>query len=969
MKKKTFWDNEKLVILLPYLLLVVVHILMTIPMRVPVVWPDEYGYLFYARYIAGLFLTTPLPKVEFIGTFGYSLLIAPIYWLFQDNFTTYKAILIFNSFLSSSLYIAIFLFIKYFFKGDNKNAFWTALLTSFYPAYMLQSNIAYTDAFTPAYFLFTIFLFYYFLKKRNVLWGVLFSFALGFFSWIHIRFIPLPIIAIVFIFILANYKILPKFSSFVSIIILTAFLISTILIGDYLTFKITGTLRSEEKILISLLNVSEIFLLFASIFLLSIFIYKRNLYSIISFFVSLFIGFLISIDQVFYILIPLYFLISLIFRSKLNVSLKLTIYCFIMMLIISTMFYISVPNIEYIGVVLNRIRIWFINASGNIFYAIYATYLLALVGFLFLVWRLWNAGKDSGITDEEEFDLEIVTQLKFSSKIFVSKPKNIALFFFLVSAVMMYVITIFPREVDANHYRADHLFYGRYLEVMLAGFLAIGIFKSFKKNLIEYLPISIISVLFYSFITIILILTYGNVITSEMEFRSSFSFFPLRGFLGNINIFLYALYAILFGILIMVFAKIKPIISRILLIGLFLSFSVVSYYYVLVYQNLEQQSKNRIPMFIKENFSDLDTISYDLRLNKEMSRNAHNYIFQLQDKFFQFFSLQENPLSELVIAEKDINYRKLSNAMLLDVEFGGFDYLWLNPDLLKDSTKKLLVPSYYNLPLNKEWVAGVYRNGFYKKRWINGKAEIKFNFNNPDTVMVLRLVVSCSNPKGQELIIWYENDEIFKYNIGYGVWEYEFKFSSRKPLANVYFKFFSDLTTENNKLVGIAIDSFFIKPPKEEFYIERRKEKSNNTNLNGDISAKIWFRRNIDVTLLELKPGDTLSLPVTIKNTSKNVIKSDSLNKCYLIYRWLNFAWKSVEYTSPAKYYLKEDLYPGEEIEIFIDFIAPPNYKKYFLEFALARKEKETLNNIYIQKIHPIFDLREKTLEKQSSIK
>src|SRR5437773_8621331 len=78
-----------------------VHLLLASRMRAPVVHADEYSYLYEAHYLA---LGGPLPHTagyaEALGYPGYSLLLAPLWWISMDPAEAYRGALVVNALLA-----------------------------------------------------------------------------------------------------------------------------------------------------------------------------------------------------------------------------------------------------------------------------------------------------------------------------------------------------------------------------------------------------------------------------------------------------------------------------------------------------------------------------------------------------------------------------------------------------------------------------------------------------------------------------------------------------------------------------------------------------------------------------------------------------------------------------------------------------------------------------------------------------
>ena len=196
--------------LIPYMVLAAIHIVLGLPMKVPIIWPDEYTYLFMAKYFGGSALLQHVPKSEVTGSFGYSLLISPFFRIFSDPTEIYKAIIAFNGIIGSTLYIALFLFMTRIAGANLKQSAIISFAVSLYPAYLLQSNNVYTDTFTPAYFIFCIVAFHNLFKNKTLTSALIFAFATGFLNWVHVRMLPFTLIStVILIFLVLKKKINP----------------------------------------------------------------------------------------------------------------------------------------------------------------------------------------------------------------------------------------------------------------------------------------------------------------------------------------------------------------------------------------------------------------------------------------------------------------------------------------------------------------------------------------------------------------------------------------------------------------------------------------------------------------------------------------------------------------------------------------------------------------------------------------
>lgn len=940
--------NYLLYLLLPYLLLVIVHIALCSPMQVPIIWPDEFAYLFFAKYMAGIEHMQNIPRVQLTGSFGYSVLLSPIMMLVQDPQKAYSWILILNSVVGSTLYIGLFLLLKQLFNVGNNRAFWISFVVSLYPAYLLQTDVALTDAITPALFVFGVLLFNLFVNKKTLLLGIAFALAAGYLNWVHVRMLPFDLIAISYLTGLIYYRRMPFFQAGISIIIMIIMMLLGVIIGDHLTFAISGNDGGSNRITTSLIQVSEMILIFSLLGAAFYFVLRKHYLLMIFTVLGLIGGILASTSFSALWLVPAIgvIIISLLLFSK-SISLKYGILSFLILNVISAFTYFVLPDFGYYQVVLERIVIWFVNASGSLFYAMFSTYGLFLAGLVFMLRQVWNdalievpVAKHTHIFDDEKVKI-------FSGTRLLNNPNSLTILFLTASAFLMIFITIFPSKLGLSHYRADHLFYGRYVEVILSGFMAIGIYKLITSDIKEFIIAALSSWVFFVILTFVMIIAYNNIIPSELSFRSVLSFFPLRAVLSNINIMLFFIAALTVSVVTMIAFRFNPRYGKVVLASAFLSFTAFTYIYVNYYHQVEKKQRNKLVKYINENFPDETWISYDRKIFTETSQNGLSYLWLMPKFDFNFFGtsgIKAN--TNLIIA--GANYGIDNNALLLNIEHDGNDHLWIKSNTLNNAQRNEMVPSFYDIPLNKKYVGGVLRKGFYDDKWINGKVEIATFVNKPDSIFKLEIDIASSNPKPHNLIIWLDNKELFNQNINYGTWRYTLSIKSDSLLDKLNFKLFSDLIRDKvnkNKLVGIVVSSFIIRESKlEQPEIHDKDiaiiERSTEANLS------IYPRRNIDMSLLDLSPGDTVEIPFVIKNNSSKAVRFYASDSVFATYKWSDFVFKKAQLTQIIDKPINKLILPGKEIDLIIKLIVPIHSKKYFLEFGFLSKNRVIINQI-----------------------
>lgn len=185
-----------------FFLLVVIHLISILPMEQPMIMADELGYLGNARSLAGQAHLPDLAGARFYH-FGYSLLLVPAFWLFANPLTAYKAALVINALLMSSLFLALCGLVESLGWVSKRAAIWIAFTCSLYPPIVLYSDFAWAEnAFIPAYAL-TLLLLARYLRSRTLADAILFGAMAGLLYAIHPRALPVVLLAGFYLLLLA----------------------------------------------------------------------------------------------------------------------------------------------------------------------------------------------------------------------------------------------------------------------------------------------------------------------------------------------------------------------------------------------------------------------------------------------------------------------------------------------------------------------------------------------------------------------------------------------------------------------------------------------------------------------------------------------------------------------------------------------------------------------------------------------
>jgi len=268
-------NKLRLVITMLFVVLTAFHFVATWSQSTATVIPDEVSYLAQARYFSGkdavpntkLFLeresflagSENIPSTEGwpYYHFGYSLLVSPIYWLADTPTAAYKGVMVINSLLLSSLFLIIYSWIRMISEVDHKTAITIGLITSLYPAYILQSQIGWAEnAYIPGFALGCL-LFTRYLKTGSIYAVVLFAFVAGFQFTIHPRGLTVAIAAIVSLIALSLARKEKRQSSTIGVLIVVGIIIATKVIASELA-TMMNTVEQEGRIIKSISSLLDL---------------------------------------------------------------------------------------------------------------------------------------------------------------------------------------------------------------------------------------------------------------------------------------------------------------------------------------------------------------------------------------------------------------------------------------------------------------------------------------------------------------------------------------------------------------------------------------------------------------------------------------------------------------------------------------------------------------------------------------
>lgn len=156
---------------------------------VPIVFDDEVGYWSHAANLAGLSWTETEPAWY---SYGYSLLLVPLFWITHNMSYLYRMAIVINAIMG----IFCFVFAKYIVQEvDERCGNMTAMMISFtsvsYSAYIFQANVAWSESFIYMWFLFVVWTMHRYCKFPTWKYTILLSSEVGFLYIIHNRCIAI----------------------------------------------------------------------------------------------------------------------------------------------------------------------------------------------------------------------------------------------------------------------------------------------------------------------------------------------------------------------------------------------------------------------------------------------------------------------------------------------------------------------------------------------------------------------------------------------------------------------------------------------------------------------------------------------------------------------------------------------------------------------------------------------------------
>lgn len=144
-KKIILADKERSILLFLALLIFIINIRYVGAIEIFSVLDDEFGYWGNAAYLAGFDWSGVMFENPYYS-YGYSLLLVPLFFIFDNPVHMYKVAIILNGILLSASFLLCYDIARKIAKGiDKKILVVIAFLISMYPAYIVYSSIAWGE--------------------------------------------------------------------------------------------------------------------------------------------------------------------------------------------------------------------------------------------------------------------------------------------------------------------------------------------------------------------------------------------------------------------------------------------------------------------------------------------------------------------------------------------------------------------------------------------------------------------------------------------------------------------------------------------------------------------------------------------------------------------------------------------------------------------------------------------------------
>lgn len=279
--------KEKIILVSIIIVIFMINIININKLGVFSILYDEFGYWSNAAYLAGYDWSNATSYISYYS-YGYSILLLPLFWIFDNPIYMYRTAIVINAILVSVNYFICYDISKKLAKNVDKYILMCiSFVVSMYPSYIIQTNVAWSEILLVTIFWLITWFFVDLNNKSALSKFVLLGFLSIYIYIVHQRAIGICMSSIIVILLMKLFKRInnKQFLAFISIILVMSFAHSfiknDIQINNYLSSDtianndFAGQIDKIKKIftfngLINLINIllGQIFYIGTTSFLL-----------------------------------------------------------------------------------------------------------------------------------------------------------------------------------------------------------------------------------------------------------------------------------------------------------------------------------------------------------------------------------------------------------------------------------------------------------------------------------------------------------------------------------------------------------------------------------------------------------------------------------------------------------------------------------------------------------------------------
>lgn len=153
--------------------------------------PDEFGYWSYAAAAAG-YDWSGIVSLNSYYSYGYSVILLPVFMLFQDGLMAYRAAVVLNFVMLAGIGLMLQYLAGRIFSGENQKILSVfAVAAALYPTLLLYARTTMAETLLVFLYILSVVLLYQYLERRNISWLFLLLLVLVYMHFVHMRTVAL----------------------------------------------------------------------------------------------------------------------------------------------------------------------------------------------------------------------------------------------------------------------------------------------------------------------------------------------------------------------------------------------------------------------------------------------------------------------------------------------------------------------------------------------------------------------------------------------------------------------------------------------------------------------------------------------------------------------------------------------------------------------------------------------------------